>query len=121
MAHGILRRATLTPPLTPETLLRRGFPAEAPSSAGRGAQTVLLKERAPSGTEPVVSGDSSSSILRTRCVPVPASRSTIDAGTRSTSTPTSRAQIVTNTSVPRNGPCHHPSHRLVVREGTPVR
>jgi hypothetical protein len=44
----------------------------------------------------------------------------IDAGTRPTSTPMSRAQIETNTPVCRNGPCHHPSHRRAVRAGTPV-
>ncbi|KYF94441.1 hypothetical protein BE17_16280 [Sorangium cellulosum] len=54
-------------------------------------------------------GASSSSIVPTCCVRVPSSRSTIDAGTRPTSTPMSRVQIEANIPVRRNGPCHQPS------------
>ncbi len=67
-----------------------------------------------------MSGASHASMLRTRSVHGPESWLTIDSGTRPTSTPMSRAQIVTNVSVSRNGPCHQQSHRPVVRAGTPV-
>src|SRR5271170_6249412 len=120
LAHGVLldERQQVSSPAKDPTSPRKT--RKIPSSAGRRAQAVNLRKGDPAGNEPVVSGARNSSTTRTRCCHVPGSLATIDAGNSLVSTPTSRACTATSTAVLRNGPCHHPSHRFVVRAGTPV-